>query len=113
MNFDNYKERILFITKNINVCDIGVNKLCNSPMPWRKPGVGCCHECKYHTQNGCSTENLICMAWYCDYIQKKIDPNTISELHAIIKELSMKCLKVRQSKETQIELLTKYNLKKK
>jgi hypothetical protein len=27
--------------------------------------------------------------------------------------LSMKCLKVRQSKETQIELLTKYNLKKK
>lgn len=107
--FDNYKEQILNITKKIgNVCDIGSSKLCKSPMHSYESGVGCCRGCQYHTKDGCSTESLICMAWYCNYIQKYIPKDIVYELWDIIDELLAKGLEIRQSKEEQIKLLSKF-----
>jgi len=107
--FDKYKNKIKTITDKIgNVCNIGPGKICNSKTTWRKPGVGCCHDCQYHSEKGCTTESLICMAWYCEFIQKEIPEETVTELCKIIDELSAKGLEVRQSKEEQVKLLGKY-----
>ena len=44
----------------------------------------------------------------CEFIQKEIPEETVTELCKIIDELSAKGLEVRQSKEEQVKLLGKY-----
>jgi len=107
--FDDYKISIKQITDKIgNICNIGPNKLCENVTLWRRHGVGCCHECIHHTiEKGCSTENLICMAWYCEYIRKDISNELVTKLNNISKQLIPLGLLVRQSKEEQIKLLKK------
>ena len=105
--FNLYKNKIQKITSTLgNICNIGPNKICNFKTEWREPGVGCCHDCMHHSkEKGCLTENLICMSWYCDQIQKEISSDTLDELNKIITELKEKGLEVRQTKEEQINLI--------
>ena len=66
---------ILSKYKDQNVCNVGPGLMCRNPQPWRKPGSGCCIDCKHHKEDvGCTIVNLCCMSFFCENVKDQLDP---------------------------------------
>ena len=92
-----------------DVCGITPTSLCSNVTSWRQPGVGCCHDCKHHTiETGCSTVNLTCMVWYCDLLKDKFELYDWITLRSLKIVLSAMGIKVRDTKEQQMQAIEQY-----
>lgn len=92
--------------KDLNICNVGQDKMCVNPAPWRIPGNGCCTDCPHHTiAKGCTIVNLCCIAFFCYKVKDKIDPLDWKKLKSILIILQGLGLEPRTTWEEQIRTL--------
>jgi hypothetical protein len=92
--------------KDINICNVGPEHLCENTKMWQKPGTGCCIGCHYHTiKNGCNIINLCCLSFFCDEVKNKIDPADWKKMKSVILVLQGFGLDPRTTWQQQINTM--------
>lgn len=71
--------------KEKNICGFKNNKCCMQ----KRYINGCCRCCINQSNNGCTTSNLTCKLYHCDYICKKYKTLKIEDIE-ILKKLSFR-----------------------
>ena len=71
--FDKSCEQIDNKFKDINICEFKCNQCIIQRENKSFEVNGCCSSCRFQSNSGCTTKNLTCKLFFCDYIKEKYD----------------------------------------